>query len=356
MLFKSDVVLAPRAVTVRVILDPARSLINSLGMLNLTELRSGLGEWINQTAAALSPQLRRDNQIAGQLFDLIDFADDPMEFPALIERIQAQNMSEAITKLVAHIAEKAEVDVDKVLKTREGYVEIIQSYFGRKGEECDSEMVAASYDYLIAPDSCRQFLVSHLRTMWSTYLEAEWRRVRPILVETVAAYDQLDLSDLTPLEAIQVVTGRDMTNFWKDEDDTEELIFVPSTHNGPYVSQWGKDENNRTYIIYGARIPEGMENFSTELGLRELHVQFSALADDTRLHILSLLTTHRELCSQDFQQMLDLSQSAASRHLRQLVACGYLNERRRDLNKYFSLNQRRVQETAAALRMLLSPK
>jgi DNA-binding transcriptional ArsR family regulator len=71
---------------------------------------------------------------------------------------------------------------------------------------------------------------------------------------------------------------------------------------------------------------------------------------------LSLLTHHQELSSQDFQQMLDLSQSAASRHLRQLVATGYLNERRRDLNKVFALNQRRVQETAAAMRMLLSRK
>jgi DNA-binding transcriptional ArsR family regulator len=355
MLFKSDVVLAPQTITVRVVVDPARALINSLGLLNMIDTRSGLGDWIVQTAAAMSPELRRDNEIAGQLFDLIDLDDDPMEFPALIKRIEQQDMAEAIKKLVQHIAEKENIDPDQILKTKESYVELINSFFVNKGEDCNREMIAAAYDYMIDPEAARTFLIQHLKMMWSKYLEAEWNRVRPVLSETAAVFDQLDLSDLTPLEAIQAVTGRDMTAFWKD-DETEELIFVPSTHTGPYMSQWGMDEKRRTFIIYGARVPEGVETTSTELSLRDLLVQFTALADDSRLRILSLLTHNRELSSQDFQQMLDLSQSAASRHLRQLVATGYLNERRRDLNKVFSLNPQRVQETAAAMRILLSRK
>lgn len=355
MLFKSDVVLAPRTITVRVVVDPARTLINSLGLLGMTESRSGLGDWIVQTAAAMSPELRRDNEIAGQLFDLIDLGDDPMEFPALIKRIEQQDMTVAIRKLVRHIAEKENIDPDQILHSKEGYVELINSFFINKGEDCNKELIAAAYDYMVEPEAARSFLIQHLKTMWSQYLEAEWNRVRPVLYETAAVFDQLDLSDLTPLEAIQAVTGRDMTAFWKD-DETEELIFVPSTHTGPYMSQWGMDEKRRTFMIYGARVPEGVQTTSTELSLRDLLVQFTALADDSRLRILSLLTHNRELSSQDFQQMLDLSQSAASRHLRQLVATGYLNERRRDLNKVFSLNPQRVQETAAAMRIHLSRK
>jgi ArsR family transcriptional regulator, lead/cadmium/zinc/bismuth-responsive transcriptional repressor len=355
MLFKSDVVLAPRTIAVRVVVDPARTLINSLALLSMTETRSGLGDWIVQTAAAMPPETRRDNEIAGQLFDVIEFDDDPMEFPALIKRIEQQDMGHAIQKLVRHIAEKDDIDADQILRSKEEYVDLINSFFVNKGEECNRELIAAAYDYMVDPEAARRFLVEHLKTMWSKYLETEWNRVRPVLYETAAVFDQLDLSDLTPLEAIQAVTGRDMTAFWKD-DETEELIFVPSTHTGPYMSQWGMDEKRRTFIIYGARVPEGVETTSSELSLRDLLVQFTALADDSRLHILSLLTNHRELSSQDFQQMLDLSQSAASRHLRQLVATGYLNERRRELNKVFSLNPQRIQETAAAMRILLSRK
>lgn len=355
MLFKSDVVLAPRTISVRVVVDPARALINALGMLNLTELHSSLGDWIEETAAAMPPELARENQIAGQLLDLIEFADEPMDFPELIERVARQDMTDSADKLVHHIAEKEGIEPSAILASQEDYVALITSHYARKGEECDPDVIGASYEYMIDPAAARDFLVRHLRTMWDTYMEKEWKRVRPILQETAAVFDQLDLSDLTPLEAIQAVTGRDMTNIWKD-DETEELIFIPSTHTGPYMSQWGVDEKKRTFIIYSARVPEGAEYASTELSLRELLVQLSALADDTRLHILSLLTQHHELSSQDFQQMLSLSQSAASRHLRQLVATGYLNERRRDLNKVFSLNQRRVQETTAALRMLLTRK
>lgn len=353
MLFKSDVVLAPRTINVRVMVDPARTLINSLALLNMTESRSGLGDWIIQTAAAMPANLRRDNEIAAQLFDLIDLEGEPLEFPALIERIKQQDMVAAIRKLVNHIALKEAIDPDQLLHSKEDYVERVNTFFVNKGDDCNAEIVAASYDYMVDPEAARRFLIQHLNTMWTNYLEAEWNRVRPVLYETTAVFDQLDLSDLTPLEAIQAVTGRDMTAFWK-EDETEELIFVPTTHTGPYMSQWEMDEKRRTFMIYGARVPEGAQTTSTELSLRELLVQFNALADDCRLRILSLLTHHRELSSQDFQQMLDLSQSAASRHLRQLVATGYLNERRRDLNKVFSLNPQRVQETAAAMRIHLS--
>lgn len=356
MLFKSDIVLAPRTISVRVLVDPARTLINSISMLNQTELRSGFGEWIVQTAAAMPPALRHDNEIAGHLFDLIDFSGEPMEFPALIERLERQDMQRAVDLLVQHIVEKHDMKPEDVLRSKQDYIDLLNGHFASKGEECDPAHIGEAYDYMVAPETARQFLVSHLKTMWSKYLETEWNRVRPVLYEAAAIVDQLDLSDLTPLEAIQAVTGRDMTNFWRDEDDIEELIFLPSTHIGPYITQWGEDEQKRSYLIYGARVPEGVEAASTELSLRDLLVQFTALADDMRLRILSLLTQHRELTSQDVQQKLDISQSAASRHLRQLVAAGYLNERRRDLNKVFSLNQRRVHETAAAMRILLSRK
>jgi ArsR family transcriptional regulator len=79
----------------------------------------------------------------------------------------------------------------------------------------------------------------------------------------------------------------------------------------------------------------------------------SALGDDTRLTILELLTHHNELCAQDIMNMLDLSQSSASRHLRQLTATGYLIERRREIAKCYSLNDERVEDTLRALKQFL---
>ena len=50
---------------------------------------------------------------------------------------------------------------------------------------------------------------------------------------------------------------------------------------------------------------------------------------------------------------LDVSQSAASRHLRQLSATGYLTERRRAGEKCYSLNRGRVSNTFHALDQFL---
>ena len=53
--------------------------------------------------------------------------------------------------------------------------------------------------------------------------------------------------------------------------------------------------------------------------------------------------------SPDIIQSLGLSQSAASRHLQQLSATGYLVERRRDGAKCYSLNAERIENTVDAL-------
>jgi ArsR family transcriptional regulator len=102
--------------------------------------------------------------------------------------------------------------------------------------------------------------------------------------------------------------------------------------------------------MFGARMPEGARQESSALSRSELQVRLGALNDDTRLQILWLLSQSDELCAQDVMNRLDLSQSAASRHLRQLSATGYLTERRRAGEKCYSLNRERIQDTFHALR------
>lgn len=355
-MFRTDTVLAPRTIPVRVAVYPARTLINSMLLLNATDSRSGLSEWVAATAGSFTPDIARDNQLAGILTDLIPLGDEPIEFPDLIERMRHHDFANTIAVFAEDTAREFGVSPDALLVNRDAFVTHTVEHLAAKGEDLDPEHVGAAFDLLADPRRCMTFLIGHLQRMWDLYLRSEWERARPVLHETVALFDQLDLSDLTPLEAIQAVTGRDLTGFLHGEEEISEIVFVPSVHNGPYISTWGPDKAGRAYIIFGARVPEGIANVSTEISLRDLLTQLAALADDTRLHILSLLTQHTELCSQDFQHMLGLSQSAASRHLRQLVAAGYLNERRRDLNKCFSLNSRRVQETSASLRILLGRK
>jgi ArsR family transcriptional regulator len=65
--------------------------------------------------------------------------------------------------------------------------------------------------------------------------------------------------------------------------------------------------------------------------MRDLATVFKALADETRLEMLTLLSSHGELCVCDLQQVLGINQSKTSRHLQYLKHAGLLTDRRAGL-------------------------
>jgi DNA-binding transcriptional ArsR family regulator len=66
-----------------------------------------------------------------------------------------------------------------------------------------------------------------------------------------------------------------------------------------------------------------------------------------------MLAREGELCAPELMARLDLHQSAVSRHLRQLVAAGYVSERWRDGSKCYRLNRDRIDDTLRALQRFL---
>jgi ArsR family transcriptional regulator len=71
--------------------------------------------------------------------------------------------------------------------------------------------------------------------------------------------------------------------------------------------------------------------------MRTLTRVFKALSDETRLQMLGLLLNKGELCVCDFVDVLEISQSKASRHLRHLVDAGLLDDRRQGTWVYFRI-------------------
>ena len=65
---------------------------------------------------------------------------------------------------------------------------------------------------------------------------------------------------------------------------------------------------------------------------------FQALADETRLQIMTLLLDGEELCVCDFVGALGLSQSKASRHLRYLYHAGLVKDRREGLWMHYRVS------------------
>jgi ArsR family transcriptional regulator len=73
-----------------------------------------------------------------------------------------------------------------------------------------------------------------------------------------------------------------------------------------------------------------------------------ALSDETRLRILNLLLV-RECCVCEVMQVLNISQTRASRNLNMLYDAGFLKLRRESLWAYYSLNQVELEQNLALM-------
>ncbi len=77
--------------------------------------------------------------------------------------------------------------------------------------------------------------------------------------------------------------------------------------------------------------------------MRELVKAFKALSDDTRLRMLNLLL-ERECCVCEVMQVLDISQTRASRNLSALYDAGFLKLRKEGLWALYSIDREGMEE------------
>ena len=361
-------IVAPTAPPIRVALEPAHNALNNLLLLVKADKLSGLDTWVTRTAAALTPEQRHINHLVliGIHFAVIpdrSFA----SFPAYVDHLAALDpaiLRNQVFNAYAQITPKSEercpppdptservsIDIAPLLEDVDVFLKFLTERF--PVEHMDLEIESEAHRYLSDPPAMQALIVSHFRTMWEEFLAPEWDRVVPMLQASVDAFQQIGLGDLPKFEAAQLVLGRDMG---KEEEEcwqaalaqTERLIFVPSAHVGPYVVKFRSGDT--LWVLFGARVPEGAQVHAPDLSRAEILVRLNALADDTRLRILKLISENGELHSQEIMARLELSQSATSRHLKQLSATGYLNERRCEGAKCYTLNPSRVEDTLRAV-------
>lgn len=92
--------------------------------------------------------------------------------------------------------------------------------------------------------------------------------------------------------------------------------------------------------------------------MRSIARLFKALSEETRLEILTLLFRHGQLCVCDVEEVLAVTQSKASRHLRYLLATGLVADRRDGLWVRYSIPETLTPEQRTVLdaaRTLLTP-
>lgn len=341
-------------------IDPVQNVIADLVMLTATEY-SGFADWVKETTDSLPEDVMEKTR---QVVELIGHFEDKKEwqsFPAWLEAIASQDPHEfrdkAVDTLIGHaqsaLGDEGDIpDRAALLEDRRVYNKLMIRMYEAKGKTFEEGCCDNEYSLFTDPVDNHKFVVDHLRMMWEQYLEPEWERNLPLLQESIAAFETIDYGS-RPLEEIaQEVIDREIPEEWeKVIEETEEFVFVPSPHIGPYIILNHSDK--RMQITFGARIPKGAAISSPALNRSELITRLNALADDTRLRILDLLANEGEMGAQEIISGLSLSQSAASRHLRQLTATGYLVEQRREGAKYYLLNPSRIDDVFSTLKDFL---
>jgi ArsR family transcriptional regulator, arsenate/arsenite/antimonite-responsive transcriptional repressor len=320
-----------------------------------------LDPWITTTWNSFSPERRHNNRLVMEglhfavmpvqswksfedyLNDLT--ATDPVLLrDRLLERLTCPKPSDA-----ARNGRQEPLIEPQRLLDKETYINFL---LAKHADGIDVELEREAHDYFSDPPRMHALIIYHLQTMWREVLQPEWKRVRPMLEDAVFAFRAQDFRQVHPFDVVRRVTGQELTPHWETMiQHARHITLVPSAHVGPYVGKFSYEDS--LWMMFGAHLPEGMRSESSALTRSELLVRLSALNDDTRLRILELLSQRDELCAQDVITLLDLSQPAASRHLKQLSATGYVTERRREGNKCYALNRERLDDTCELLNRFL---
>ena len=340
-------------------LDPAVNTLHSFMLLTMTEERSGLGAWVTSTRNAMSAEDYQRHKLVMIGFYFVLTPDRQWSsFNAYLEHLASrdaremqQSLMRAYRRLGQNKSGAKDLDIEQALQSADDYLAFLQKGFEDK--YLDIELEREAFEYVSQPDRMKQLILSHLQDLWENAFKAEWERVRPMLMDSVEAFRQVRLEQLDKESAIALVTREDQNHeqMKKWMENIENIIFVPSAHIGPYTGRVHHEDT--LWVLFGAHIPEGVQVDAPDLSRAELVVRMSALADDGRLRILRLLAERGEMKSQDIQDELGYSQSANSRHLKQLSATGFISERRRGGAKCYQLHRPKLEETLDALSLFL---
>jgi hypothetical protein len=351
-------------VTIRISLEPVYNTLNSFSLLTAHEQLPGLNSWIVRTATALSPELRHTNRL---LFEGLRDALKPLpsipDFVSYLQNLRQQDPLEirniVLDELRLRFSRRMSSEETMLAPDRDRLLHDMQAYltcveYTQVDMPFDPVLQREVHMLLQDASALHTLLVSHLETMWEMFA-TEWKRVQSSLRWQVEMFTR-SLDEEAPLdETFYTLTGSKLpSDIVRRVDKMEEVLLVPSWHNGRHVILWENDMSVRLFFSEPPNYDVALLR-AVPVGRPELQARLTALADEARLRILELLAHQDEMPAQDIIAALELSQSTVSRHLKQLVSLGYLYERRGEgANKTYRLSPFYIDRTTRALEQLVS--
>lgn len=348
-----DIVHGKPALKVDFELSLAADLIDTTSMILSAPWLEGLDQWIYATHAALPPDLKDDLELTlflmgkgeslyTRIFQLPfdhpvhrDFA----AYTAWLDTLTEDFFYEMIRQTLAILAQVCEEEETPPLaeSAPPPSLDDPEALRACLRVKLDEKQVDRAIQLIQNPQDLKARFIATLTRFWDQFYLEETQRCRPLMERSVA-YHRLQSYSGDFHTILLAVAGRRLSREYGDFEHIERVVFVPSCHVGPYVLLHDFEELHPTLYVHFNCRPTGAPQREQTPSIQDLFPPLKALADETRLQIISMLDG-RELYAQEIVERLDISQSAVSRHLKLMVTGGLLTVRKEDGMKYLSLNQ-----------------
>jgi DNA-binding transcriptional ArsR family regulator len=273
---------------------------------------------------------------------------------AWLNSIPEADFQDAAAETVGEIAQYCDLETAPAMDDTDGLKCCLGKKF--KDEQLDYAIHLAQ-----TPSELKALFISVITRFWEQFYQQEYEQCLPLVQRSIEYHRRQNYSaDLATV--FTAVTGRRFPKDkqdYEDYEDMERVIFVPSSHIGPFVMIKSCAEMEATVLIhYNCRptsTPESKAawNSGEVPAIQDIFPPIKALADETRLQILALLDG-KELYAQQIVDQLDISQSAVSRHLHLMVAGGILDSRKQESMKYYSISASTLAALAEKLKQFRS--
>ena len=350
----------PRSVAAEYALEPTYNALMSLAALNAVAEISDPDAWLRQTADALTAEQRRRNRLIFEgMGEALTTPDPGAAFPQYLAALAATDPVAFRNRLLHRFAvptaqRPTPPTMMALLNDVALFLAQVTQWYSQ--ETPDLELHREVHALLQSPMVLHNLVVQHLQDMWESYLQAEWQRKSVFLNGMITWLKRRPARPASSAaDAIRTFIGRDLPPVISSQlEGVQRVVLTLNAHVGPWASRFGSDD---TLWVFMCATREELVTLTRQAPIKrvELLVPAVALADDTRLHILEVLARHEELTAQQVMQQLDLTQSTASRHLKQLVGAGLVAERRSDgANKSYRFQRSMVDWLHRAMHQVFS--
>jgi hypothetical protein len=350
-----DLLQGPSPRTIRFATSLPHSVLATIGLMCAAPHFEGLGEWLDEA------RMRLPADLLAELCLLVTFPGQYQRFTAeLIARLPAKAAEPSFEALMAHLETIPGADYQQMAlqalargatpqpDPKDLFLLLDKptewaAYLNRVESEVAPETVAA---LVRDGQGLKSRLLTALDRFWREAYAQEFERTHPLMAQSLAHY-RSQPHNPNFRDLFVAVTGRLVPERVMELLPTiRDVTFIPSCYVGPYIAY--THHPGHLILFYNCRAkPSG----PTVVDGSSLYPPLKALADETRLQIVSLLQG-RELYAQEIVEQLDISQPAVSRHLNLMAAAGILRIRRDGSAKYYSVNTDTLARVADTLRGL----